>query len=74
MKENSTKKVENVKSKISTKYQVVIPKEVRRVLNDATPGTNVYITAIDPKNIKIEIKSERWATRAKGIVSQKFYD
>ena len=57
------------KSKISTKYQIVIPKEVRMVLKDAAPGTSVYITPINKKTIKIELADKKsWIEKYGGIL------
>ncbi len=55
-------------SKISTKYQIVIPKKVRMALKDATPGTEVYVTAVDADTINIKLKKTSWADTYIGIV------
>lgn len=55
-------------SKISTKYQIVIPKKVRMVLKDAKPGTEVYVTAVDANTISIKLKKTSWADEFVGIV------
>lgn len=56
------------RSIISTKYQIVIPKEVRLVVNDVKPGTEVYITPIDKRSMRIELKTKSWIDEIRGIV------
>jgi len=60
--------MKTTKSKISTKYQIVIPKEVRLVVSDVKPGTEVYITPIDKRSMRVELKTKSWADEVRGIV------
>lgn len=58
-----------VTSKISTKYQVVLPKKVREFYSDLQPGRELIITPINEHEFKISVKptAEEWLESASGI-------
>lgn len=60
------------KAKISTKYQVVIPKEIRAVVRDVVPNRNVYMTPINESTIQISLKPRNWAEEVRGIAKGKY--
>ncbi|OGC51635.1 hypothetical protein A2982_02025 [candidate division WWE3 bacterium RIFCSPLOWO2_01_FULL_39_13] len=55
-------------TKVSTKYQVVIPKEIRNVTKGVIPGATVKIMSISPSDIQISLspKGSTWADKARG--------
>ena len=59
-------------SKISSKYQIVIPKSIRNVVKEARPGTEVYIT-LDNNSIIVTPKRENWAESVRGIIPKKYH-
>lgn len=64
----------SAKSKISSKYQIVLPKSMRMILRDSSPGTSVYITAIDKDNLKVSLKPRNWAEEVKGLTKGAYGD
>jgi len=56
------------KSKINKKYQVVLPKQIRKLVKDIKPGKDVYITPINDKTLKITIDDgASWVEDSGGI-------
>ena len=58
-------------SKISSKYQIVIPKNIRNVVRDVHPGTKVYIT-LENNSIIVTPRRENWAESVRGIIPKKY--
>lgn len=54
---------------VGTKYQIVIPKEVRKEIQDIKPGTKVGVYV---SNGKVTIKPEQgsWLSRTRGMMKE----
>ena len=46
---------------IGTKYQMVIPKDVRKIMKAYKPGRQVKVTPIDEKTATIRVVSKNWS-------------
>ena len=55
---------------VGTKYQVVIPKEVRRKIKDIKPGQQVKIYSEDESTITIKITPKDWIARTYGMMAE----
>jgi len=57
-----------MRTKVSTKYQIVIPKEIRESEKEIKPGAVINITLVDSGEIRISIpkSGESCAERVKG--------
>lgn len=55
---------------VGTKYQIVIPKEIRKKIKGLQPGAKVMI-AQDGKNvIKIKTEPKNWLERTRGMMTE----
>jgi len=60
------------RSKISTKYQIVIPREIRKLIK-IKPGKTVYFLPSDESSLVIMIKQDsNWVSSAKGIAQNAY--
>lgn len=58
----------NAKSTLNSKYQVVIPKEVRAITSFAKPGAKVSVVAIDQNTIQLSLdQSTDWVNSVTGL-------
>jgi bifunctional DNA-binding transcriptional regulator/antitoxin component of YhaV-PrlF toxin-antitoxin module len=75
MVEKVTNKEKNPteKARINAKYQLVIPRRIRRVVKDVAAGREAYITAIDDETIQIKLKKTSWVDRYGGILPKGYY-
>lgn len=55
---------------VGAKYQIVIPKEVRKKVKGLKPGNKVSIRQTDEETITIKTSSEGWLTRTRGIAKK----
>ncbi len=55
---------------VGTKYQIVIPKEIRKKVNGITPGAKVAIYSDGKGTIKVKSESKNWAERTRGIAKE----
>lgn len=55
---------------IGTKYQIVIPKEVRNKVKGLKPGAKVIVNSTDSKTVEIRKVEENWVERTRGIASE----
>lgn len=53
---------------VGSKYQIVIPKEVRKKFKGLQPGTKVAIKQIDDETISIKATKKTWADETYGIM------
>lgn len=53
---------------VGTRYQIVIPKEVRRKIKGIRPGAKVNITAENEKVFKAEAEQISWSDRTYGLM------
>lgn len=55
---------------VGSKYQIVIPKEVRKKVKNIKPGAKVEVYASGIKTVKIEIEDKNWLERTRGIAEE----
>lgn len=55
---------------IGTKYQIVIPKEVRNKVKGLTPGTKVRVSSLDSQTVEIKKVELNWVERTRGIATK----
>ncbi len=55
---------------IGTKYQIVIPKEVRNKVKGLTPGTKVIVNSLDSQTVEIKKVEPNWVERTRGIATE----
>lgn len=55
---------------IGPKYQVVIPKEVRKKLKGIKPGNKVALKAVDENTATIETEPKSWVERTAGMMTE----
>lgn len=55
---------------VGSRYQIVIPKEVRKKIKGIKPGAKVEVYAMDIKTIKIEPEEKNWLERNRGIAAE----
>lgn len=55
---------------VGTKYQIVIPKEVRNKVKGLKPGAKVTVNSTDSKTVEIRKVEENWVERTRGIASE----
>lgn len=53
---------------IGTKYQIVIPKEVRLKVQGITPGAKVAVYSDGKDGIKIKTEPKNWLERTRGMM------
>lgn len=58
---------------VGSKYQIVIPKEVRKKLKGITPGAKVAISASKNK-LEVVPKQDNWVERTRGIMKNAWKD
>lgn len=55
---------------IGARYQIVIPKEVRRKIKGLRPGTKIAIQSVDKDTITVKTKDSSWVGRYSGIAKK----
>lgn len=72
---NKDNKIKNVKAKakISTKYQIVIPKSIRDKVANVKPGNEVCISVKDDDSIEINTKKTSWISKYVGKLPKGYY-
>lgn len=55
---------------VGPKYQIVIPKEVRKKLNGLKPGAKVMVKKINADTITIKTNPKNWLERTRGIAKE----
>lgn len=55
---------------IGSKYQIVIPKEVRNKIKGLKPGAKVIVRSTDKETITIKKVKTNWIERTKGIAKE----
>lgn len=59
---------------VGTKYQVVIPKEIRKKMKILRPGSKVSMRLVDKDTIKIKTEPKSWVERTSGIMKDAWRD
>ena len=52
---------------VGTKYQIVIPKEVRKKIKGIKPGTKVVVGSVDDQTITVRKLKKNWLEATQGI-------
>lgn len=55
---------------VGTKYQIVIPKEVRRKIKGLKPGAKVSVYLNNENSLTIEASQKSWLERTRGIATE----
>lgn len=55
---------------VGAKYQIVIPKEVRKKIKDLSPGQRVKVYSVDDRTITIKITPKDWIERTYGMMKK----
>lgn len=53
---------------VGSKYQVVIPKEVRNKIKGLKPGSKVIVKSLDKQTITIKKVEKSWLERTRGLM------
>lgn len=59
--------MQQLASKINSKYQVVIPKRIRKTMPSIKPGVDVYVTSLGKDSMKLVLKDVSWGEKYAGI-------
>lgn len=59
---------------VGTKYQIVIPKEVRKKIRGLDPGNKVTIRKVDDSTVIIKTEEKNWLERTRGMMKQAWKD
>lgn len=55
---------------VGTKYQIVIPKEVRKKVKGLKPGSKVSVNITDENTLTVKTNPQDWLIRTKGIATE----
>lgn len=55
---------------VGTKYQIVIPKEVRKKIKGLKPGSKVRVSQVDEETVTIKTVKKNWLERTRGIAKE----
>lgn len=55
---------------VGRKYQIVIPKEVRKKVKGLKPGSKVVVKKTDEETITIKTYEKNWLERTRGIAKE----
>ncbi|OGD98870.1 hypothetical protein A3A49_02640 [Candidatus Curtissbacteria bacterium RIFCSPLOWO2_01_FULL_38_11b] len=55
---------------VGTKYQIVIPKEVRKKIKGIKPGTKVVVGSVDDQTITVRKLKKNWLEATQGIAKE----
>ena len=59
---------------VGTKYQIVIPKEVRKRIKGLKPGQKVKIYSADENTVSIKVAPQDWVERTYGMMTDAWKD
>lgn len=59
---------------VGRKYQIVIPKEVRKKLKGLKPGSKVGLHAVDETTATIKSEPKSWVERTYGMMAEAWKD
>jgi len=59
---------------IGTKYQIIIPKEIRKQMKGMVPGTRISVKRIDEDTVMIKTDPKSWIERTYGMMSEAWKD
>lgn len=55
---------------VGSKYQIVIPKEVRKKIKGLRPGAKVAVRSLDTQTIAIKSIEKSWVEQTRGIAKE----
>lgn len=55
---------------VGTKYQIVIPKEVRNEIKGIKPGAKVVVNGVSDGTITIKAEEKSWVERTRGMMKE----
>lgn len=55
---------------VGSKYQIVIPKEVRKKVKGLRPGKKVIVKAINEETIAVKPVEQNWLERTRGMMKE----
>lgn len=55
---------------VGTKYQIVIPKEVRELIRGFNPGRMVSVKQVDENTVTITTSPASWVEKNKGLMTK----
>lgn len=55
---------------VGAKYQIVIPKEVRKKIKGLRPGSKVIVGSVDEQTITVKKVEKNWLDRTQGIAKE----
>lgn len=55
---------------VGSKYQIVIPKEVRKRINGIKPGAKVVVNGVSDGTITIKAEEKSWVERTRGMMKE----
>lgn len=55
---------------VGAKYQIVIPKEVRKKIKGLRPGDKVGIYSVDQGTVTIKAEPKNWLERTRGMMTE----
>ena len=55
---------------VGTKYQIVIPKEIRRKIRTLKPGAKVSVYLNDESSVTIKTHQKDWLERTRGMMTK----
>ena len=59
---------------VGAKYQIVIPKEVRKKIKGIKPGAKVGIYSVNGETATIKAEPKNWLERTRGIAKEAWKD
>jgi len=55
---------------VGTKYQIVIPKEVRKKIKGIRPGAKVGVYPVNGETVAIKTEPKNWLERTRGMMAE----
>lgn len=59
---------------VGSKYQIVIPKEIREKINGLRPGDKVVVKKVDKDTVTIKKVKKDWVERTRGMMKEAWKD
>lgn len=59
---------------VGSKFQIVIPKEIRKKLKGLRPGSKVVVNSVDDKTIAIKEVDLNWVEKSRGLMKDAWKD
>ncbi|MEX2028146.1 MAG: AbrB/MazE/SpoVT family DNA-binding domain-containing protein [Candidatus Curtissbacteria bacterium] len=55
---------------VGTKYQIVIPKEIRKKIKSLKPGAKVSVYSVGENMVTIRTDPKSWVTQTRGLMNK----